>query len=97
MTFHQDPKHVAYITIIKDPLDDEYLDEMEVRIEHPDSCEQVLGIEPYRCATEHEILDWPECWLPNIKESGTYEIQCWWSGPDHNGEYDGGCDYERIA
>lgn len=68
--------------------------ELEVTILHPESCQE-LPDNPYRCATEQDIREWPESLLP--METGYYLVECWWSGPDWDGEYDGGCEYERLV
>lgn len=49
----------------------------------------------YRCYTETQVYEW---W--DVEEmptaAGVYRLRVWGSGPDHNGEYDGGIDWEPV-
>ena len=48
-----------------------------------------------RCYTETQVYEW---W--DIEEmpttAGDYRVRVWGSGPDYNGEYDGGIDWEPV-
>jgi hypothetical protein len=50
---------------------------------------------PSRCQTEFEIT---ECYTENElpRETGVYRVQGWATGPDYEGEYDGGVNCEPM-
>lgn len=48
-----------------------------------------------RCYTEDHVCEWGDMYEES-KVSGVYRVRVWGSGPDHNGEYDGGIDWERA-
>lgn len=49
----------------------------------------------YRCYTETQVYEWWDTEeMPTT--AGTYRVRVWGSGPDHNGEYDGGIDWENA-
>lgn len=49
----------------------------------------------YRCFTEDNVHEWGDSYEES-KVSGVYRVRSWGSGPDYNGEYDGGIDWEPV-
>jgi len=50
----------------------------------------------YRCYTEESLFEWGDLYDEG-KTAGLYRVRSWGSGPDHNGEYDAGIDWEPVA
>lgn len=63
--------------------------------ENHDGCmDNELG---YRCGTDVQVYEYGgENELDELA-AGTYRVRGWSSGPDHNGEYDGGLTIEEVA
>lgn len=61
--------------------------------EHPAACDRL----PYgvTCWLDHDLGEFTEDHYPT--ESGYYAARIWSEGPDHNGEYDAGIDWELIT
>lgn len=49
----------------------------------------------YGCYTEDSVFEWWDVSeMPTA--AGVYRVRVWGSGPDYNGEYDGGIDWEPV-
>lgn len=91
-----------------EPQEDPEDAELYIEVEHPEDCgppeyvENLFGLtqikrdpnEPWECPTERDMKEWWNCELPS--EVGSYRVECWWAGPDYEGEYDAGCNWEKI-
>ena len=65
----------------------------EVDIDHPAECDQLkYGEQCWFDRDFYEITDESE--LPT--EPGVYRARVWGDGPDHNGEYDAGSEWEPM-
>lgn len=64
----------------------------ECAADHHDNC---LNRGP-RCYTEENLRDWWDVSdMPTVP--GVWRLRVWGSGPDYNGEYDGGIEHEPVS
>ena len=89
------PWHTLTVTAVADyeAIDGEDPDDVEydLQFDHPADCAH-----HDECYTERDIREWHDMY-DDLKASGTYRVRTWYTGPDHEGDYDGGIEREPVT
>lgn len=65
--------------------------ESEYELEHPDACTN-----PDECWTGRDLASEGLSTFGFPQATAVYRIQAWGSGPDYEGDYDGGIEFEAV-
>jgi hypothetical protein len=85
---YESPWHKLTVERIRVIAEDSALDELDYDVEHPEDCDRLKYGE--RCWFDQTFFEMDD----EPKEPGAYRARVWGEGPDHNGEYDGGNEWE---
>lgn len=85
MSYGRDHTPWHTLTVAAIPLGDDEHD-YDLTFDHPQECAEID-----HCWAESDAREWFDMY-DELHATGTYRVRTWYSGPDYEGDYDGGIE-----